>query len=319
MDNDRDKLTSQDEQPSKGKGKAVLSFFLHPPVWFFVICIFATIAVIAATIVILVLDYGNELWANAVYVVAAAMLAYTIYCIVRTAPKLKESVWHTLHKNKYTGAFVEDYALRTIVFAVIAFVINVAYVVVNGVTAVLYMSVWYFCMTAYYLALGLLRGGILYFGHKIRIRHKGDEKVLEAKKSGMYLGCGIAILVSEVALVFAVTQIVMDKQRAETGMILAIAMAAYTFYKFTLAIVNIVKSERLKDETVQCIRNINLVDALVSMLSLEMTLIAATGGKDMTVMSAATGGAVCLITAALGVIMIANGAKRLKNINERQQ
>lgn len=319
MDNDRDKLTSQDEQPSKGKGKAFLSFFLHPPVWFFIVCIFVTIAVIAATIVILVLDYGNELWANAVYVVAAAMLAYTIYCIVRIAPKLKAGVQNALRENKYAGALVKDYALRTIVFAVIVFVINVAYVVVNGVTAVLYMSVWYFCMTAYYLALGLLRGGILYFGYRIKIRHNGNEKELAVNKSRMYLGCGIAILVSEVALVISVTQIVMDKQRAETGMILAIAMAAYTFYKFTLAIVNIVKSERLKDETVQCIRNINLVDALVSMLSLEMTLIAATGGKDMTVMSAATGGAGCLITAALGVIMIANGAKRLKEINERQQ
>lgn len=319
MDNDRDKLTSQDEQSSKGKGKSVLSFFLYPPVWFIAVWTFITLAVIGATIVILILGYDDQLWANALFFAAAVFLAYTLYCIVRIAPKIKACVQQALHKNKYMGALAEDYALRTVVFAVVAFAINVAYVVVNGVTAVLYMSVWYFCMTAYYLALGLLRGGILYFGHKIRIRHKGDEKVLEAKKSGMYLGCGIAILVSEVALVFAVTQIVMDKERAQTGMILAIAMAAYTFYKFTLAIVNIVKSKRLKDEAVQCIRNINLVDALVSMLSLEMTLIAATGGEDMTVLNAVTGGAVCLITAVLGVIMIANGAKRLKNINERQQ
>lgn len=320
MDNEKDELTTNEERPPKGKCKAIVLFLIHPPAWFIAVWFLFAAAAIAATVVLLISDCRIGLWANVLYFAAAIFLAYSVYCIIRAAPKIKAKIYRALCKNKYMGEMARDYAFRTLIFTLIAFVINTGYVIVNGFSAIRYRSFWYCCMTAYYLALGLLRGGILYFGRKAAKRYAGDAQRLALAKTNMYLGCGIAMLVSETVLIIAVTQIIRDKNHAQTGMIVAIAMAAYTFYKFTLAIINLIKSRRFRDEALHCIRNINLVDALVSMLSLEMTLIAAAeGGGEMTLLNAVTGGAVCLTSAVLGILMIAKGAKKLKKLNNGER
>ena len=284
----------------KKDGKFLL-FLKEPPAWFLILWYFFTLCLIAASVAVLILC-EDAAWAVVIYALAAVALAYTVYSLIYAIPKIKRELIARLRKNKYADSFISDYGIRTLIFAVISVVINVANIVINGVTAISDFSIWYACMTAYYLVLGLLRGGILFFGRKIAIRNKENKLSADIAKNKMYLGCGIYLLVSEIVLVFAVTQIIQDDSHIQTNMILAIAVAAYTFYKFTLA--------------VQCLRNINLVDALVSMLSLEITLIAATGsGENMTVMNAVTGGAVCAFNVVLGVIMIIQAAKKLKEQN----
>ncbi len=115
----------------------------------------------------------------------------------------------------------------------------------------------------------------------------------------------------EFALIAAVTQLVMDEEHARTGLIFAISTAAYSFYKLIIAIVNMVRAKRYSDPAVQCFRNINLVDALVSLLSLEVTMIATQGGS-MPVMTAVSGAAVSAFNMILGVIMIVQAARALK-------
>lgn len=298
----------------KKDGKFLL-FLKEPPAWFLILWYFFTLCLIAASVAVLILC-EDAAWAVVIYALAAVALAYTVYSLIYAIPKIKRELIARLRKNKYADSFISDYGIRTLIFAVISVVINVANIVINGVTAISDFSIWYACMTAYYLVLGLLRGGILFFGRKIAIRNKENKLSADIAKNKMYLGCGIYLLVSEIVLVFAVTQIIQDDSHIQTNMILAIAVAAYTFYKFTLAIINIVRAKRFRDPAVQCLRNINLVDALVSMLSLEITLIAATGsGENMTVMNAVTGGAVCAFNVVLGVIMIIQAAKKLKEQN----
>ena len=296
-----------------------LSFIKDPPIWFLIVWWVLTLCFVAAAIAVVVL-IGEAVWAPAVYACAMVTLAYTVYTVIRCAPKVRDRAIERLRRNKYANRFLDDYGIRTLIFALISFVINTAYVVVNGVTAVRYLSVWYACMAAYYLALCLLRGGVLFFGRKAAKKYETNELAVNRAKTKIYLGCGISLLVSEVALVFAVTQIVMDDSHAQTGMILAIATAAYTFYKFILAIVNMVRAKRFSDQIVQSLRNINLIDAVVSMLSLEITLIAVTGsGEDMTLLNAITGGCVCAIAIILGVLMILQAIKKLQEYKNGEQ
>ena len=69
----------------------------------------------------------------------------------------------------------------------------------------------------------------------------------------------------------------------------------------------------------QSFRNINLADAAVSLLSLQVTLVAVfSDGTDgaMNALNAVTGFAVCALTLALGVFMIVRANARLKKIKE---
>ncbi len=302
------------------KGGKFLSYLKEPPAWFLVLWFIGTLGFISASILLVLFENGFGIWVYVIYGCAAISLAYSVCSFIRVIPKIKRCVLEWFRKRKYVAEFIDNYGLRTIFYALVSFVINTAYVVINGVTAICYFSVFYFCMTAYYLSLGILRGSILYCNRKIKIKYADDERSLESAKTNLYMGCGIALFVLEIALIFAVRQIVTDESHAETGMILAIAMAAYTFYKFTLAIVNIFRAKRFCDQAVQCLRNINLVDALVSMLTLEVTLIAATDtGKDMTVLNGITGGVVCLAAVVLGGVMILQSLKRRKEYKNAEQ
>lgn len=298
--------------------KNFLAFIKNPPLWFVVLVCVLAFGFSAAAVAVMAL-LPSAKWAPAVYAPAAVFLGYGAYCIVRTVPAAKRAASAALHKNAYVGRFLDDYGVRTVVFALCASVLNAAYVAVNGVTAIMYASAWYACITGYYLALMLVRGGVLYFGRRASRLYGGDGRALGRAKTRVYVGCGMAILALEAALVFAVAVLVTDDSRAQTGIVLAIATAAYTFYKFTLAIVNVVKAGRFADPAVQCFRNISLVDALVSMLSLQVTLIAVGEGEYALAANSALGAAVCAVAAATGIVMIVRGGKKLKEYdNERQ-
>lgn len=143
--------------------------------------------------------------------------------------------------RKPGGRFWHDYALRTHIFALIAVIINLANVGANIAAAVAYSSMWYCSMAVYYFALGALRGGMLIANKQIGKRFEGGRLALA--KTRMYLACGISLMVFEAALIYAVSEMVTEKVTS-TGEIMAIAIAAYTFYKVIISIVNVKKNEQ---------------------------------------------------------------------------
>lgn len=117
----------------------------------------------------------------------------------------------------------------------------------------------------------------------------------------------------------AVTVMVAVGRPAPVSEVLAIASAAYTFYKVISAAVGFFKVRRLHDPLLQAFRNINLADAAVSLLSLQVTLVAVFSqgeGESMKPLNAAMGFFVCLLTIALGAWMIAEAGARLRTLKE---
>ena len=99
--------------------------------------------------------------------------------------------------------------------------------------------------------------------------------------------------------------------------IMAISIAAYTFYKttmaVTMAVINMVKVRKMQSPILITIRNIGVADALVSMLTLQTTMLASfqnTSHLDVNRMNALTGMAVCILIALLGISMIYYASKR---------
>lgn len=80
-------------------------------------------------------------------------------------------------------------------------------------------------------------------------------------------------------------------------MIPAIAMAAYTTYRVTASVLHYKRSRRLENPLIAELRTINLIDALVAILTLQNALIMANGGQNekMRIVTAWTSGGIFLL------------------------
>ena len=134
-----------------------------------------------------------------------------------------------------------------------------------------------------------------------------------------YRACGIIFLVMNLALALIIFFMVYWNRTFEHHMITTIAMAAYTFTTFTLAIINVIKFKKYNSPVFSASKAISLAAALVSMLTLESTMLTTFADGTMTaidekLMLGMTGGVISLLIVAMAIYMIVNGTKRLKNL-----
>lgn len=293
-----------------------LSAFLRSPGRIFLCCVWAlTLLSIAGSA--LLITFGYESWpVYIVFACTAILFAYSIYGVVRSAvPAAKAWLAERAKRHAFTNNLISSYSFRTIAFSVVSFVINVGFALFNAVLAILVLSPWYGIFACYYFFLSALRCLILVGSYKAKKRSGSDAALFYEYKLRLYRLCGILLFVLELALAAAVTLMILSERPARTSEIMAIASAAYTFYKIIFAAVHLVKVQRLRDPMLQCFRNINFTDAAVSLLSLQVTLIAVFSGRTefaMEVLNAVTGFAVCAVTVFLGVFMIVRASGRLK-------
>lgn len=295
-----------------------IAFFKNPLAPFIAAVWAAALIFIAAAIALTALSV-TDWYTHIVYVFAAVFLAYSIYLIVRGVPKIKGAIIAKAKKHAFTDNIVSSYGFRTAVFFLISFAINVGFAVFNGVMGIVTRSVWYGIMSCYYIFLSALRGGLLAGGRKIKKLAGDDGRALNIYQLKLYRLCGISLFVLELALAAAVTLMILSERPTAYSEIMAITCAAYTFYKITFAIINIRKAGKLRDPVLQSYRNINLTDAAVSLLSLQVTLVAVFSDEqtiNMNALNAVTGFVVCALTIVLGALMIVNATVRLKKISQ---
>lgn len=303
--------------------KRLLDLLKNPRGAWLIVAWLLGIGAAAASIAVVVLGAEGG-WVYAVYLVAAVLLAYAIYALVRFVPRATAAVSSFVKKYPLLGKWMGTYEARTLLFAACSFVINVGYVVLNIVMAALMSSIWYAALAAYYFALGALRYAVL-FGTRKAKKNAQTERGLAAEKLRIYRNCGIALLIIEGVFMFAVAQFVLSgggsiaelaAQNMRTyTMITMISSAAFTFYKMTLSIVNLVKVHKMTDPELWALRNINLAAALVSLLALQTTMtlfLSQPLTKEMSVFNGIVGLVVVLIVAGLGIVMIIRANKKKK-------
>lgn len=118
---------------------------------------------------------------------------------------------------------------------------------------------------------------------------------------------GILLLVLNLALSGVVLLTIAQDTAKRYSEIMVISIAAYTFYKIIMAVVNMIKVRKTKSPILITIRNIGTADALVSLLTLQATMLASFQNEsslDRNQMNAITGLAVCILIAILGISMI---------------
>ena len=240
------------------------------------------------------------------YVLAAYTL--TVWCF--KLPYLIKFFKTFKVEYKYARRWQDDTRLRVNVSLYGLLAWNALYGIFQLWLGFYHHTFWFYSLGAYYICLGVMR----FFLARHTTRYAPGERMqTELKK---YRACGIVFLVMNLALALIIFFMVYWNRTFEHHMITAIAMAAYTFTALTTAIINVIKYRKYNSPVFSASKAISLAAALVSMLTLESTMLTTFGDGTMTVvaqkwMLGATGGAISALIVATAIYMIVIGTKKL--------
>ena len=274
-----------------------------------------TVLFCASSIILITVmkDSNNSFFSFLTYLsfaLSAISLGYSIYTIVIYAPIIRENIKNIIMKFPFGKRLLTQYDFRTIIFASISLIINVACVVFNFITAFVTHSYWHASLSVYYSLLVALRGALVFYHkNKSDITDDRQRKLEEIKK---YKNCGIVLAITPFSLTVPILQIVFLNRAFIYKGWTVIAFAVFAFYKIIMAIYNFKKARKQTDLTILAVRNVGLADALVSIFSLQTAMLYAFSDKPATIGNVIMGCAVCLLTVSIGIAMAVNANKQLK-------
>lgn len=197
--------------------------------------------------------------------------------------------------------FRDDFERRTFLSSSGALLISVVFAFYNGYLGLRYESLWYGSICIYYIILGILRAFLVVADFRIE---RGDPDRREGRRRRVFLLTNGMLLLLNLSLIVPISLMVKLQKPVKMTLVPAIAMAAYTTYKIILASVNMKRTGRIKNLLAKELRTIGFIDALLSVVVLQNTLIVVNSdGKDrsMLLFSAITSAAILLLMLAVSV------------------
>ncbi len=181
---------------------------------------------------------------------------------------------------------------KTLKFALISLIFNVAFGVYHLAFGVVSSSWWLLTLGTYYLSLSIVRFAAL--------KSKQKERFI-TKFTGWML-----VILSIPLSGTVILSLVRDRGH-EFHIIVMIAMATYAFTKITLATINLIKSRHSTSGAIITLRNISFADAFVSIFALQRSMLVSFEGMTETeilIMNATLGSTVCVIVFLLGLNLV---------------
>ena len=147
------------------------------------------------------------------------------------------------------------------------------------------------------------------------------ERMLEELKK--YRLCGWIFLAMNMTLAVMMIFMIYRNKTFLHDQITTIAMAAYTFTTFTVAIVNIVRYRKYNSPVYSASKAISLAAACVSMITLTSTMLTTFNDGTMDMMSrrlmlSSVGGAVFVFIIVMAIYMIAQSTKKIKVLKSEE-
>ncbi len=245
--------------------------------------------------------------AIASYVVSAYTL--TVWCVripdlIRLAKRIKED-------NRHVRRLTEDARLRVNLSLHGSLAWNMAYAAFQLWLGVVHHSFWFGSLACYYICLAVMR---FFLARHTRTHRAGEDMKLELRK---YRACGWVFLFMNLALTLMVFFMLYWNRTFTHHEITTIAMAAFTFTAFTVAIVNVVKYRRYNSPVYSASKAISFAAACVSMLTLSSTMLTTfndgtMGEFEHKLLLGMVGVAVSAVVVTMAVYMIIQGNRRLK-------
>lgn len=245
--------------------------------------------------------------------ISYALSAYTLTIWSVRIPDIIRSVRYFKNENKYVRIWLDNPEIRVKVTLYTSLVFNVIYALFNIWLGLYHSTFWFASIGIYYFCLTLMRLFLLLYTRKHGARANIKLELLH------YRNCGIVFLVMNIALALMVFFMVYWGRTFHHHMITAIAMAAYTFTSFTIAIVSMVRFRKYESPVFSASKAISLASALVSMLTLTSTMLSTFGDGTMELLTrrillGMTGGAVSLTVTAMAIYMIVQGTRKLRQL-----
>ena len=242
------------------------------------------------------------------YVISA--YAFTVFCV--NAPRTVKALKKFRRENRFMSRYLSDvqYKMKVSLYGSLA--VNIVYVFLQLGFGVYYQSFWYYSIAIYYALLAFMRFFLLRETVKGFLGRDVFREYLHYRLSAVLL------LLMNMALAIIVFFIVWLKRGVEYSPIITIAMATYSFGAVITSAVNIKKYRRQTSPITAAAKTVSLMSALVSIVSLETAMLSAFGSEEdgelRTVITAVTGGAVCVAVLAVAVYMITVSTKEIKKL-----
>ena len=204
--------------------------------------------------------------------------------------------WNKLRKA--VGRWRKDYDFRTLINAGGSMLVTIAFALYNGFLGIFHGLPWNSSICVYYLILVLIRAMALEVAKRTE---EGSWK--EMKRFRVHLTAAALLFFLNLVMIAPMAFMVKQDKPVHMTLIPAITMAAYTTLKVTFASINLKRKNRSEDPMVHFLRTINCIDALMSLCTLQNTLIMvnSTDGKSesMIVLTAISSGAFWIASVAL--------------------
>ncbi len=274
------------------------------------IWIFLLVNISAISLIYVFLNgMGKHFIAYIVYVASA----YALTVVCARIPSIVRKIDKMLHNNKYTHRYLTDTELRLQFSMYRGLIINIPFALFKIIMGFVYNSAWLFAVAGYNTLLTVMRFIVVF-----RDRKKGISEE-ERQKRGLlsYHVCGWLMLVLNIAISVIVFMVVVKKQTIVYHEIVVIALAAYTFYCFTRAIINLIKYRR-KSPVHATIKHIEMAKAIVSIFTMQVAMLTRYGGQDKLdsgLMNTLTGTAVVIAINTMAALMLA----RIRDVNKERK
>lgn len=305
---------SKDQMKKKIK-KLLMKIFFVPPIW--------TLLISVPSFALVIYALAGENVNPVIAYVSYFLSAYALIITMTGTTGIVRFVRHGIDKHPLVrkvldiplvGRYLREDMFRAEASLYQGFFINILYAGIKMFSGILYKSVWFVSLSVYYILLAVMRASLLHF-----VRKHGSSGEDKAAGLRRYRLCGIILLFMNQALIGIIVLVVSRNSGFEYPGMLIYAMAAYTFYAMTIAVINVVKFRKYGSPVMSAAKVINLTAALVSMLSLETAMITQFGGDEdilfRQIMTACTGAGITIIVLGMAVYMIVRSTKQLKQIS----
>ena len=168
----------------------------------------------------------------------------------------------------------ESYSFKTLISPTASLCVTILFALYHGFLGLAASSIWHGSICVFYLLLVVIRGIILLTEYRIKSERE-EEKQRRRRKT--FSITSVLLLLLNLSLMLPISLMVLLQNQVNIGKIPAIAMAAYTTYKITMALIHI-RRQKIYHVLIRELRTINLIDALVSILTLQSTLIMVNSG-----------------------------------------
>lgn len=248
---------------------------------------------------------------DCVFLVISLYLLYLLIAFLYR--QYKKKVEPKVLSTETGRALFGTYGASNVFWSLVSLLINIGYAVLNIVLAVLLNSLWYGLIAIFYAVLMGARMTIIFLARHIARKYWMNKTELLYAELKVSIGSGGLIFLMDLSMAFAVTFMITNTPPNSSGKIVAIGLAAYTFYKIILAIVNLVRSRKNGDPVVTALRNISMADACMSMVNTTITLDMTFGSGNLAIAKNLAAFLAVGVTLALSIYAIVKGIILLRS------